>query len=158
MPSESPHFPLLFRDSTFYPLRRPLGRLFKFVLQKSKILRKIQIRFCMKIQFQKYANVLLVFCSQNGLEVKMTVCFFGVNRFVTGTGMKERRFGLRFPGWKKIFLLHKIQIVFGIHSVFIPTSAWAFPQLLKWPEREVDHKSQANFETTNEWSHISSPK
>jgi hypothetical protein len=77
----------------------------------------------MKIQFQKSAKIVLVFCSQYGPEVKMAVYFFGVNRFVTGTGREERRFGLRFTGWKKIFLLHKIQVVFGIHSVCIPTTA-----------------------------------
>ena len=77
----------------------------------------------MKIQFQKSAKSLLVFCSQNGLEAKMTVCFFGVNRFETGIGMEERRFGLRFPGWKKIFLLHKIQIILENHSVRIPPTA-----------------------------------
>ena len=88
----------------------------------------------------------------------MTVCFFGVNRFVTGTAKEERRFGLRFPGWKKFFHLHKMQIVFGIHSVCIPTTVCAFPQVLKWPEREAYHTSEFNFETTNEWSHISSPK
>jgi len=53
----------------------------------------------------------------------MTGCFFGFNRFETRIGREEQRFGLQFPGWKKIFLLQKIQIVLGIHSVRIPTIA-----------------------------------